>query len=176
VWALEGSAVWDSLDDPWRPRQGGRIAVSADKSLDGATHRYERLFGQGRAALPLPFGVLQAEVFAGVSKGDVPFYDLYRLGGPSLMPGFHRDELWGRQALAGALSHSVDVGLLRLTARAGAGRTFVERRQIEVNGLFRGFGLSAEYATKFGPIMLGWGRSSDSGSRFYFGVGRSLRF
>jgi NTE family protein len=178
VWALEASAIWDTLDDPWRPRRGGRLAVSADKSLEGlgATHRYERLLGQGRAALPLPFGVLQAEVFAGVSKGDVPFYDLFRLGGPSLMPGFHRDELWGRQALAGALSHSVDVGLLRLTARVGAGRTFDERRQIEVSSLHRGFGLSAEYATKFGPIMLGWGRSSDSGSRFYFGAGRSLRF
>jgi outer membrane translocation and assembly module TamA len=84
--------------------------------------------------------------------------------------------MWGRQALAGAVSHSVDVGALRLTARVGAGRTFVERRQLELSGLHMGFGLSADYQTPFGPIFVGWGRSEDAGSRFYFGAGRSLRF
>ena len=92
------------------------------------------------------------------------------------MPGFHRDELWGRQALAGSLAHSVDLGPLRFTARVGAGGTFDERDQIETGALHGGFGFSVEHATPLGPLMLGWGRSSRGGSRFYFGAGRPLRF
>jgi NTE family protein len=176
LWALEASGAWDTLDDPWRPRQGLRLLVSGDKSLSGADRQYWRLSGQGRAAVRIPIGVLQAEFFAGISGDDVPAYDLYRIGGPSLMPGFHRQELWGRQALAGSLAYSVDVRALRLTARAGAGAPFAERSQIETSALLGGFGLEAEYATPLGPLMLGWGTSSHGGSRVYFSAGRSLRF
>jgi outer membrane translocation and assembly module TamA len=69
------------------------------------------------------------------------------------------------------------VRALRLTARVGAGALFVERSQIDTGALRGGFGFDAEYATPLGPIMAGWGRSSHGGgSRFYFGIGRPLRF
>jgi outer membrane translocation and assembly module TamA len=80
------------------------------------------------------------------------------------------------QALAGSLGYSLDLRALALTARVGAGSTFAQREQIETSALLGGFGLSAEYQTPLGPIMLGWGTSSHGGSRFYFGAGRSLRF
>jgi NTE family protein len=176
VWALEATGMWDTLDDPWRPRRGLRLQVSGDKSLDGSSHRYWRLSGQGRVAVALPAGVLQAEGFVGISGDDVPGYDLYRIGGPHLMPGFHREELWGRQALAGSLAYSVDLRALRLTARVGAGAPFAERSQVELSGLLGGFGLSAEYQTPLGQLMVGWGTSPHGGSRLYFGAGRPLRF
>jgi NTE family protein len=176
AFALEASGAWDSLDDPWRPKRGLRLLVAGDRTLAGADRRYWRIQGQGRAALPVPGGALQAEGFVGISGNDVPVYDLFRIGGPVLMPGFHREELWGRQALAGSLGYSLDLRALRLTARVGAGGLFAERRDIETSALAGGFGFSAEYATRFGPLLAGFGRSARGGTRYYFQVGRSLRF
>jgi outer membrane protein assembly factor BamA len=178
VRAVEFAAVWDTLDDRWLPTRGARLAIAVDRSLPGlgATHRYWRMLGRGQGALPLPVGVLQAEAFAGVSGGDVPAYDLFRLGGPSLMPGLHRDERWGRQALAIAIGHGVGLGPLRLTARLGGGRTFSERGEIALGALSFGWGVSVERSTRFGPVMIGWGHSADTGSRFYFSAGPPLRF
>lgn len=176
-WAVEAAALWDTLDDPWLPTSGARLSVVADRSVTGlgATHRYWRLVGRGRAALTLPVGVLQAEALAGISGGEVPAYDLFRVGGPDLMPGFHRDQLWGRQAVAGAISHSLDLGPLRLTARVGAGGVFDERAEIESRALVGGWGLSIEHPTRFGPIAASWGHSPEAGSRFYLSAGRVVR-
>jgi NTE family protein len=178
VWAAEASAVWDTLDDLWLPTRGGRLEITADHTLAGfgATHRYDRVSGRARGAFKLPIGVLQAELASSLSGGDVPVYDLFRLGGPVFLPGFHRDELWGRQAVAGTIAHSVDVASLRLTARVGAGGTFDQPTQIRLGALTGGFGLSVARDTPIGPIILGWGHSSQAGSRFYLSAGRALRF
>ena len=175
--ALEALAVWDALNDPWLPSRGGRVSLQARRSLPGlgATRSYWTAEAALAAALPAGPGVLQAEARGGLSGGDLPLYQQFRIGGPVLMPGFDRAELWGHQALAGAVSYSLDFGPLRVTPRAGAGGVFANRAAISLDALQAGVGLEVAYRTAAGPLAVSWGHSRATGSRFYVSAGRTFR-
>ena len=58
----------------------------------------------------------------GLSGEDLPGYDYFRVGGPTLVPGYRFEELKGAQTLAAAVSvRYALLGPIRLVARAGAG-------------------------------------------------------
>jgi outer membrane protein assembly factor BamA len=106
---LDGLAVWDNLDDRWLPTRGEAISLAAEKSLTdwGASLDYWRAVAKGQFALSLgKRSLLEGQLEAGDSGGDLPVYEFHRIGGPALMPGFDRDELWGPHALAGAIAPS----------------------------------------------------------------------
>jgi outer membrane protein assembly factor BamA len=172
---LRAAAVWDRLDDASLPTSGARVEVMADRSLRGlgATAAYSRLRARGQWVLSLARrSVLELRASMAVSGGAVPAYDLFRLGGPRELPGFRRDELWGAQAGAVSLSHSLTVARgLRLLVRGGAGDVWDSREQIALRGLRRGAGVGLELPTRAGPISLEWARRSGGGSAVYFAVG-----
>ncbi|HVR69622.1 MAG TPA: patatin-like phospholipase family protein [Vicinamibacteria bacterium] len=173
--AVFGEAAWDVLDDGALPTSGSAAFVFAERTLSrlGTSRPYWRsgaeLLG---AASPHPRLVLRAQARAFVSGGDLPPYEQARVGGPVWMPGFHRDELWGAQALAGSVSAGVAVyGRLRLLARFGAGNVWESRPAMTIADLQGGFGLGLELPTGVGPVALEWGRSGAGTSRVHVSVG-----
>jgi outer membrane translocation and assembly module TamA len=122
----------------------------------GATHPSWRLRLEGRLGRDFASrATLQLDGLAGFSGEELQLYDDFRLGGPTLIPGYHFEELEGAQALAGALSLRLTlVGQLRLVARAGAGNVFAETSQIGFQDLRWGVGIGAVYGSRVGPISL----------------------
>lgn len=173
--AVFGEAAWDILDDAAAPTSGAAATLSVERSLSRTVdfRPYWRAGAHAQAAAsPLPRLVLRGAALAALSGGDLPLYEQVRLGGPAWMPGFHRDELWGTQALAGSLTAGVAVYRgLRLLGRFGAGNVWDSRGAVRLGGLEGGYGFGLELPTRAGPLALDWGRSTAGRSRVYVSLG-----
>jgi outer membrane protein assembly factor BamA len=167
VRTLEVGGVVDSLDDRHYPTRQLRVELKGDWSLPGlgATFEYWKTELQARAAIPLGERVtLQLDGFGGLSGHTLPPYELFRLGGPVLLPGYHVNELWGAQALAASLSVRYRlIKNLRAVARVGAGNVWETRSDISAHALPYGFGLGLYYPTRVGPVTanVGVGRRGE---------------
>lgn len=171
---LVGRYVRDTLSSLALPRSGLRLSVLAEDNAEslGGTASYFRLRSEARAAVPA--GPLTAEIRAlyGYASGDLPVYDWFRIGGPELIPGLAREEIWGRQALAGSASLGFDPSSIsRVYARVGAGNVWDRTREVTLSDLLVGFGLGVQVLTPIGPIQADYGWSEEGRSRFYFAFG-----
>jgi NTE family protein len=173
--AVFGEAGWDILDDAAVPTTGAAATLSVERTLSRTLdfRPYWRAGAQVQAAAsPLPRLVVRGGALAALSGGDLPVYEQARLGGPAWMPGFHRDELWGTQALAGSVTAGIAVYRgLRLLGRFGAGNVWDSRGAVRLGGLEGGFGFGLELPTSAGPLALDWGRSAAGHSRVYVSLG-----
>ncbi len=156
VRALFGRLVFDTLDDLAWPERGRRYAVSGETSLAdlGAERVYWSALAEGRAAYPLGRRVtLQLDAMGFLSDEDLPAYDWYRLGGVTLVPGYHHEELKGAQAFAAAAGLRMKVlGQLRVLARGGAGNVFPTTDNVTLNGLRWGVSAGAYHPSPIGPV------------------------
>jgi NTE family protein len=166
--------VEDSLDDLYFPTRGWRFDLAAKRSASGlgATRDYWRSQLSTRVVVPAGTRLtVEAEIFGGLSGRDPPVYDWFRLGGPVLIPGLHSDELWGPQGAGAAATASVRLDGLRVRGRVGAGNVWPTRSEIRLNSLRVGFGLGVFYPTRFGPLGLDWGVTTDGRSLWSVTVG-----
>jgi len=165
----------DTLDNLRWPSAGGRLAAAAEWSLEGlgATHPYWRLRVEGRLGRATFGGAaLQLDGLLGLSGEELPVYDHFRLGGPTLVPGYRFEELKGAQALAAALSLRYPLlGSLSLVARGGAGNAFLDPEPIAIGDLRWGAGIGVVYPSRIGPISLEFGLRDDGKTLLSLGVG-----
>jgi NTE family protein len=156
VGALLAGFTVDTLDDLRWPSTGGRFAAQGEWNLEGlgATRPNWRLQFEGRLGRPLGRrAVLQLDGLFGLSGEDLPVYDHFRIGGPALVPGYHHEELMGRQALAAAISLRYRVlGPLQIVARGGAGNVFAEADEIALSNLPWGVSAGLYMPSRLGPV------------------------
>ncbi len=175
VRTLEVGGVMDALDDRLFPSRRVRLEARADWSLTGigATYDYWLTELLGRAAIPAGRRVtLQLDGFGGLSGKDVPIYEQFRIGGPVLLPGYHIQELWGRQALAASLSLRYRlVKNLYFVARAGAGNVWETREDIGTAALPYGGSLGFYYPTRIGPVTANFGVRRGGDTLVTFAIG-----
>jgi NTE family protein len=175
VGALFGRLVVDTLDDLAWPEGGRRLAVSGDWSLGGlgAAREYWRAQAEYRVARPLGKRLVgDLDALAGLSGHDLPVYELYRLGGVALVPGYHHEELKGAQALAGALSLRYRLaGQLRVLVRGGAGNVFATTSDITLHGLRWGVGFGLYHPSPIGPVSLEFAVRDGGGTLSTLSVG-----
>lgn len=169
-----GRFVWDDLNSLMLPKSGRMIGLEMEHDLKslGGDVGYWRASGEGQLAVPLAERwTLETHLLYGYSTG-LPVYEEFRVGGPELIPGVDRQELWGAHAAAAGLGLSFDpFPILRLTARAGAGNAWDDFAQIRADDLILGGGLGLTVATPVGPFRLGWGAAEGGRSHIYFSVG-----
>lgn len=175
VGALLGHVVIDTLDDLAWPEYGRRFALSGEWSLAslGADFEYWRAALEFRGARRLgKRAVAQLDGLAGFSGEDLPIYNWYRMGGVTLVPGYHHEELTGPQALATAFSLRYRVaGQLRVVARGGAGNVFATTNDITLKSLRWGVGLGVYHPSPIGPVSLELGLRDDGGTLMSLTVG-----
>lgn len=108
-----------AVDDPIEPRRGTIASVQLEHAATwlGGTYRYNELFMDGRAYLPIGSSVFAAHAEAGVvaaaDPATVPFSKRYFLGGATTLRGWGRFQvapldaqglpIGGRTLLAGSL-------------------------------------------------------------------------
>jgi outer membrane protein assembly factor BamA len=158
VGAAFGAVTIDTLDDARWPAAGARLAARAEWGVAalGADRRYWRLRVDGRRGRRLGGRLtLQLDGLLGLSGEDLPAYDQFRLGGPSLVPGYRYEELQGPQAVAGGLTLRVRLlGRLHAFARGGAGNVFASGDEIGLDGLRWGAVLGTMLPSRIGPVSL----------------------
>jgi NTE family protein len=171
---LRGLVAWDRLDDRDLPEAGLAVSIRADRSLHrlSGVRDYWRVRGDARAAWSAGGWILEAAALAGLSDGDVPAYDLHRLGGPRLLPGHPRDELWGRQAAGVAASLGREIRGLRISLEGGGGNVWDRPEDVSLGELRWGMGLGVAYRTPLGPVLLQAGIDEEGRHAFYISTGR----
>ena len=175
VGSLFGSVVIDTLDDLAWPEHGRRLALSGEWSLAGlgadleywgaqAEYRGARHLGQRLVA--------QWDARAGFSGEELPVYNWYRLGGVTLVPGYHHEELKGPQALAAAVSLRYRLfGQMRLVARGGAGSVVARAGDFSFDGMLWGVSLGVYHPSPIGPASFEVGVRDDGGTLLSLSVG-----
>jgi len=175
VRTLEVGGVLDALDDRQYPTRHLRVEAKGDWSLTGLGATYEYWKAELTARAAIPGGdrfALQLDGLAGLSGNPLPVYELFRLGGPVLLPGYHINELWGEQALAASLTLRYRViKNLRVLARAGMGNVWEDRADIGFDSLPFGFGLGLYYPTRIGPVAANAGIRRNGDVLFTFSIG-----
>jgi NTE family protein len=175
VAALFAGLTVDTLDDLRWPSAGGRFAAEGEWNLDGmgGTRPYWRLRLEGR--LGRGFGgraALQLDGLLGLSGEDLPDYEQFRIGGPTLVPGYRFEELKGAQTLAGAVSARYTlVGSVRLVARAGLGNVFADTRDLGLEDVRWGVGVALYAPTRIGPVWVDVGVRDDGKTLVSLGLG-----
>lgn len=158
VSAVFANAVYDTLDDLDWPEAGARVAAHAEWSPAGLGGDREYWTAGADARYAVPVGRrswVHVDGFLGLSGRDLAPYDWYRVGGPTIVPGYHHEELKGAQAIAGAVGFRYRLaGKLRLLARAGAGNVFDTREAITLRGLRWGVAAGAMYPSPLGPVAV----------------------
>jgi len=171
---LMGRYVWDNLSSLTLPDRGRRVSLHAERNEPGlgATSGYWRLRVDFHEALRLGSVVAEARALYGWSGGELPISEQFHLGGPELVPGLAREQLWGPQALAASLQVGFDpVSLARVYTRVGAGNIWNRPGDIALDSLRVGLGVGFVFATPVGPAVVDYGWVTDSGSRFYLAFG-----
>jgi NTE family protein len=170
-----GEAAWDTLDDPAVPARGAAARAFAERAVSalGASRSYWHAGAHLQAAAsPHRRLLLRGQALVVLSGRDLPVYEQVRIGGPLWLPGSHREEVWGGQALAASATAGVSVyRRLRALARFGAGNAWDARSAVSLGDLEKGFGLGLELPTRAGPLTLDWGRSTAGASRVYISLG-----
>jgi len=172
---FEVSGVFDVLDDRYYPSRRLRVESRGTWSLPGlgATRDYWQGELSGLGAMSIRTrSVFRLDGFAGLSGGDVPVYEWFRMGGPTRLPGYHIDELWGRQALAGAASYRYRLlRRLQIVARVGAGNVWQRREDIGFDRLAFGGSLGLLYPTGLGPVTANVGVRRGGKTLLTFSIG-----
>lgn len=172
---VSGRIVYDTLDDLFSPEAGARFVLVGQKSPRGlgASHDFWRAELTGTLAWGAGSRtVLEFDGLAGLSEGDLPVYERFRIGGPRLLPGFREGELWGAQGAAAALACRVRIfGQLRAVARAGTGNVWETRRDVRLGGLESGFSLGLLHLTRIGPVAADLGVRRDGSTLFTVSIG-----
>jgi NTE family protein len=175
VSALFGNAEYDTLDDLDWPEAGVRLAGHSEWSPAGLGGDREYWMAWADAcyatALGRSLGVTLSGL-VGLSGGDLAPYDWYRVGGPSLVPGYRHEELKGAQTIAGGFTFRYRLaGKLRLLARAGAGNVFESRSDVTLSGLRWGLAAGAMYPSPIGPVAVEVGVRDGGGTLVTLAVG-----
>jgi outer membrane protein assembly factor BamA len=157
-----GRLVFDTLDNRFWPGRGVRLDGRAEQSLTGlgATRSYWRASFRADAFVPLGrHFILETRLFGGAGQDDrVPVYDLHRVGGPMLVPGRNRDEMWGSWAAAGGLGITLrPSSRWQVTLRGGVGQAWLDREDIRLDQLRVGGSVGVARTTPVGPVSLDLG-------------------
>ena len=156
-----GSFTVDTLDSLEWADAGERLAIWADWNAPdlGAEYDSWRFAVEGSLARkPSRRTSLQLDGQVGFSGGDLPPYDWYRVGGATLVPGYHHDELKGPDYFAGAAAIRYRFfAELRLYARVGAGNVSTATTGLGFDKLRWGVSAGAYYPTPIGPVAAEFG-------------------
>jgi NTE family protein len=164
--------TWDTLDDAFAPERGGALVLAYERELPGLGASRAMWRAALRGCYVHARSSLRADLWVGLSGGRLAPYDLYRLGGPALLPGHAREQEWNRQVLAAALAWRPRVlGGLHARVRVGTGHTWALRHAMRLGDLEAGAGLGLEHDSPLGPVYAEIGRDSRGGSAVAIGVG-----
>lgn len=156
-----GRIVADTLDDRFFSTRGLRVDLHADQTLTGLGSDLEYGRAWGRLDAFAAFGgrgLVEIHAFGGMAGDETPEYDFFRVGGPELVPGRSREELWGRWAGAAGAGLGLRLGpSWRIVLRGGAGNAWDRRQDARLSDLRAGAGLSVAHSTRLGPLALDLG-------------------
>jgi NTE family protein len=178
------SGVYDTRDNVGFPHEGTyvRAALAFSRTGLGSALNYQQAELAWLSAWSFGPNTISAALRGGSGfSGDLPFYDLYAIGGFLNLSGYRTDQLQGQSVALGRLMYYNRVASLGLVGSVYAGFSLEAGN---VYGLFSGTGpTGVQYAgsvflgadTIIGPAYLAYGHAQEGSSAFYLYIGYPYR-
>ena len=183
---LIASGAYDTLDDPFFPREGVRAGARYVQGFEaiGDTADYQTVSASALTARSFGPNTLIASLAAGQRiDGDAPLDALYRVGGLFSLSGYRKEELAGENFFASQLIYRRQLmgdseqlfGVpLYVGGSAELGDVWQQERDFETGELRLGGSVFLAASTAFGPIYLAFGRSEGGRQSAYLLIGRTF--
>jgi len=112
------------------------------------------------------------QVTSGLSSGNLPQSELFRLGGPDFFAGSHRKGYTARQFLVlGAGLRAKLWGRVYPALRWDLEKRWTKAEEFDFRNFSSGFMAGLQAATPAGPIGAAWAHSTQEGKKFYLWLG-----
>lgn len=167
--------VFDSRDNIYDPTSGKRISYSAQYAGLGGDFDFEKVFAEFRTYKKVGHShVLAFKVSGGVGFGDIPYSQLYTVGGSDTLRGYEDDQFRGRKYYNASLEYRFPIfnkvqGVL--FADVGSAWDAPTVPWHDNGSKFNvGVGPGLRIQTPLGPIRLDYGYGKDGG-KFSFAFG-----
>ena len=180
--ALRLRLILDQMDSINFPRSGWRTELSVFDSRDelGAEDTYTKWDASASAAYSLGNHTFNFGFKAGdkIGSDPLPRYDQFQWGGFLQQSGYSTGQLAGEQLQYGRAMyyHRILRGGLLEGAYSGFSLEIGRMREPLVPGnsedWLKSIGVFIAADSPIGPAYLGWGRSTDGNSSFYFYLGK----
>jgi NTE family protein len=180
------SAAYDTLDDPFFPREGVRAGARYVQGIEaiGDNADFQTISASALTARSFGSNTLIASLAAGQRiDGDLPLDALYRAGGLFSLSGYRKEELAGenfvtsqliyRRRLMGDSEQLFGVPLY-IGGSAEIGDVWRQDRDFDAGELRFGGSVFLGASTAFGPIYLAFGRSEGGRQSAYLLIGRTF--
>lgn len=177
----------DTRDHEYFPRRGVLVKGSYETASDsfGGNTSFRKLALSGQAALTFAERHTAVVAFtAGLGSGQLPYPELFGVGGADWMLGFpllgyERREIVGSQTLGASVGYRWAVAEYQLAAvravylnlSAGAANAWDKRSDMSLQDLRNGTGIGLHADTIVGPFRLDFGTGRDRRYVVYFSAG-----
>lgn len=176
--SLRWSHVFDNRDNVFDPTRGKRLSftgVWAGNGL-GGDFDYFKFIVENRLYYKVGHAhVIAVRLMGGIADGDMPYNDLFTLGGADNLRGYEDDEFRGDKMYLGTIEYRYPIakkvqGVFFVDAGNAWGGTdkvpwYHDKDELHVAG-----GLGFRVTTPIGPIRLDYG-VGDEGGKFHFSFG-----
>lgn len=172
------SHVFDNRDNIYDPMHGKRLSFTgtwAGHGL-GGDFDYYKFIVENRLYYKVGVKhVIAVRLMGGIATGDMPYNDLFTLGGADTLRGYEDDEFRGNKMYAATVEYRFPIakkvqGVLFTDMGAAWGGTGKIPWYQESRGLHYSVGAGLRVTTPIGPIRLDYGVGKDGG-KFHFSFG-----
>jgi outer membrane protein insertion porin family len=187
--ALSGGFVRDKRDLRLDPSRGSRQQLILEQAVGGSSkftkldfdvRYYIPLIGPDKnltkGDLPLPKLVFAHRLVAGVSRGQLPAFEQYFVGGTETVRGYDADEQFGDNQVYTNLELRYRLNKqFQIVGFADAGKAYGGRFSSDsgTNDILYSVGAGVRVRTPIGPVRLDVARGKD-GVKTHFGIGSTF--
>ncbi|MFN7055606.1 patatin-like phospholipase family protein [Hyphomonas sp.] len=183
---LTASAGFDTLDDPFFPREGqqGTLRYAYGLEALGERQDFQTISLSGLTAVSRGQHTLMGSLSGGfLLDGTSPFDASYRVGGLFSLSGYRLEELTGENYLAGRIVYRYAIGggqpalfgvPLFVGGSVEAGEAWSRTESFTLEDLRFGGSVYTGTHTALGPIYLAFGRSEGGRQTAYLVIGRTF--
>jgi NTE family protein len=170
-----GRAIVDNVDDMYFPTKGIQLILENETVLSTSSQ------GQYFTKLTGSFSWTQSlflkqtmTPFAkwGLSGDNLPVYEKFRVGGPTDMPGYHRQEVWGNNMIIFGLKHRILLYKgFNLQTTLSVASVFDRLKDLNTEKFITGISTGLAFPSPIGPICLQYGWSGTGRNQYYLSIG-----
>ncbi len=167
--------VFDSRDNIYDPTSGKRISYSLQYAGLGGDFDFEKVYAEFRTYRKVGVNhVLAFKASGGIGFGDIPYSQLYTVGGSDTLRGYEDDQFRGRKYYNASLEYRFPIfnkvqGVLFADVGSAWDAPSVPWHE-NGNKFNLGVGPGLRIQTPLGPIRLDYGYGKDGG-KFTFAFG-----
>lgn len=172
---LFGKMNIDNTDNRYLPTKGIRFVMEGETILNYEKNiqPFSKLSAELSGVFSLPFKQrINPFVKIGTSNEKLPVYEKFRIGGPLIMPGYSRDELWGNHFAIFGFSYRIEtLKKINFLFNFTYGNIFEKYGDFRWDNLIGGISAGIVTISPIGPIALLFGRNELGRDQVYLSVG-----